>query len=115
MSPGWTGPQKLVVGTGNVLTIGAGDPRLGSARLSLGALGIVTEVTLDCVPHYQLEYDVYVGKFDTVMDNLDALKTQNERMLLWWLVPLFERDDVLIITKNRPGASGGIRPGCCGN
>jgi FAD/FMN-containing dehydrogenase len=38
----------------------------------------------------------------------DQLVHENIRVLLWWLVPLFDRDDVIIITKNPPGHPAGV-------
>jgi len=102
---------KLITGNGDVVSFAEADAELRAARLSLGALGILTEVTLDCVPHYQIEYNAYVGQFDHVMANLDALKAENERVLLWWLVPFFDRDEVIVITKNPPGTPAGILGG----
>jgi FAD/FMN-containing dehydrogenase len=102
---------KLVDGQGNLVTLPKGDARLRAASLGLGALGILTEVTLDCVAHYQIDYNAYVGGFDDVMAVLDQLVTENERVLLWWLVPLFDRNDVIIITKNRPGTPPGVLGG----
>jgi FAD/FMN-containing dehydrogenase len=99
---------KLVDGQGNVVTLPKGDARLRAASLGLGALGILTEVTLDCVDLYTLEYNAYVGKFDDAMAILDRLTAENERVLLWWLVPLFDRDEVVIITKNKPGTPPGV-------
>jgi FAD/FMN-containing dehydrogenase len=99
---------KLVDGQGNVVTLPKGDARLRAASLGLGALGILTEVTLDCVDLYKLEYNAYVGKFDDAMAILDRLTEENERVLLWWLVPLFDRDEVVIITKNKPGTPPGV-------
>jgi FAD/FMN-containing dehydrogenase len=102
---------KLVDGRGDVVTLPKGDDRLRAASLGIGALGILTEVTLDCVDMYQLEYTAYVGKFDDVMAVLDQLTAENDRVLLWWLVPLFDRDDVVIITKNRVGTPPGVLGG----
>lgn len=102
---------RLVAGDGSVIDLSKGDPRLKAASLSLGALGILTRVTLDCVPHHKIDYNVYVGKFDHVMASLDQLVQENVRVLLWWLVPLFDRDDVIIITKNPPGHPVGLLGG----
>jgi FAD/FMN-containing dehydrogenase len=99
---------RMVTGDGNVVMLDKGDPRLKAACLSLGALGIMTKLTLDCVPYYSLDYNVYVGKFDDVMASLDQLVEENVRVLLWWLVPLFGRDDVIIITKNPLGHPPGL-------
>jgi len=99
---------RLVVADGSVVALAKGDPRLKAACLSLGALGIATELTLDCVPLYKLEYNLYVGKFDDVMSDLPTLTQENVRVLLWWLVPFFGRDDILIVTKNPPGHPPGL-------
>jgi FAD-linked oxidoreductase len=45
---------QLVTPAGEVLEIGEHDPLLPAARVSLGALGIVTAVTLQCVPAFGL-------------------------------------------------------------
>jgi FAD/FMN-containing dehydrogenase len=99
---------RLVAGDGSIIDLPRDDPRLKAVSLSLGALGILTRVTLECVPHYQIDYNVYVGKFEHVMANLDQLVQENVRVLLWWLVPLFDRDDVIVITKNPPGHPPGL-------
>jgi FAD/FMN-containing dehydrogenase len=99
---------RLVAGDASVVSLTRDDPRLKAACLSLGALGIITELTLACVPHYRLEYDAYVGKFDDVMASLGSLTSENVRVLIWWLVPFFDRDDVVIITKNPPGHPAGL-------
>jgi L-gulonolactone oxidase len=47
--------MRIVTGTGAVQTITEQDNALlEAARINVGALGIITELTLDCVPHYQL-------------------------------------------------------------
>ncbi|WP_082756930.1 D-arabinono-1,4-lactone oxidase [Tsukamurella pulmonis] len=45
----------LVSGTGEVVTVGENDPRLQAVALGLGALGILVEVTLQCVDRFVLE------------------------------------------------------------
>lgn len=45
----------LVSGTGEVVTVGEDDPRLPAVALGLGALGILVEVTLQCVDRFVLE------------------------------------------------------------
>jgi FAD/FMN-containing dehydrogenase len=103
---------RLVDGTGEVRTIGENDPDLKAARINLGALGIITEVTLDCVKHYQLEYTASVGRFDEVVARIDELNRDNDRVVIWW--PLLKdglwRDKVVLITKNAVPASGAKAP-----
>jgi L-gulonolactone oxidase len=102
--------MKLVTGTGDVLTITESDgDLLDAARISLGALGIITQVTIQCVPMYNLEHITYLCKFDDVIDKLDTLNQENERFLLWWLVaPIGPKDHVLLLTMNPPGTQPGI-------
>jgi L-gulono-1,4-lactone dehydrogenase len=99
---------RLVDGSGDVRTIGEADAEaLAAARINLGALGIITEVTLDCVPDYQLEYTAYLTTFDEVIGQVDTLLHENDRVVLWWLVPPdCPRDNVVLITKNALGRSG---------
>jgi FAD-linked oxidoreductase len=101
---------KLVTGTGDVMTIAAGDRELlNAARVSIGALGIVTEVTLQCVDDYKLEYTAYSCKFDDIVQKIDALNRENTRVRLWWLVPsIGDRDNVILSTMNPPGTAAGI-------
>ncbi len=99
--------MRLVDGQGQVQVVPAAD--MPAARLSLGLLGIITEVTLDCVPYYQLEYNAYVCRFDDIVDHMDELAASNERALIWWLrPPAGPGDRVIIITKNPVGAPIGF-------
>jgi alditol oxidase len=50
---------ELVTADGSLLTIGRGDPRFGGAVTSLGALGVVTALTLDLVPSFDVEQHVF--------------------------------------------------------
>jgi len=102
--------MNLVTGTGDILTIKETDTDLlDAARVSMGALGIVTQITLQCVPMYNLEHTTYLCKFDDVIDKIDILNQENERFLIWWLVaPIGPKDNVLVITMNPPGTPPGI-------
>jgi xylitol oxidase len=65
----------IVCGTGDLVTIRRGDPNLDGAVVALGALGIVTRVTLDIQPTFEMRQDAFEGlpwstllsDFDTVM------------------------------------------------
>ncbi|MGX1366549.1 xylitol oxidase [Streptomyces canus] len=50
---------ELVTADGSALTIGRDDPRFGGAVTSLGALGVVTALTLDLVPSFDVEQYVF--------------------------------------------------------
>lgn len=66
---------ELVTADGTVVTLRRGDPEFAGAVVSLGALGIVTGVTLDLVPAFDVQQWVYeglpeeqlLGRFDDVM------------------------------------------------
>ncbi|MEU1474120.1 D-arabinono-1,4-lactone oxidase [Streptomyces sp. NPDC005760] len=67
---------ELVTADGSVLTLGRDDPRFGGAVTSLGALGVVTALTLDLVPSFDVEQYVFTelplagldsAAFETVM------------------------------------------------
>lgn len=96
---------RLVDGKGDVRTIAEGDTEgLAAARLNVGALGIITEVTLDCVPDYKLEYTAYLTTLDEVIANIDQLSHENDRLVVWWfLLSKTHRDTCVVITKNSLG------------
>ncbi|MGX1478398.1 UNVERIFIED_CONTAM: xylitol oxidase [Streptomyces canus] len=50
---------ELITADGSVLTIGRDDPRFGGAVTSLGALGVVTALTLDLAPTFDVEQYVF--------------------------------------------------------
>jgi FAD/FMN-containing dehydrogenase len=99
---------RLVTGTGEFLSITKDDSDLlNAARVSLGGLGIITEVTIQCVKDYDLEYTAYVCKFADALKLIDGFNQKNTRVRLWWLVPPFgSRETVLITTMNPPGTGG---------
>lgn len=98
---------RLVTGSGDVRTLTEHDAQeLAAARINLGALGIITEVTLDCVPDYQLEYSAYLTRFDDVIGELERLNAEHARVVLWWFVPpVGPRDIVVLITKDPVGGA----------
>ncbi|MEW2404068.1 FAD-binding protein [Streptomyces sp. NPDC046862] len=51
---------ELVTADGEVVVIGRGDARFGGAVTSLGALGVVTALTLDLEPGFEVSQHVYV-------------------------------------------------------
>ncbi|MET9443084.1 FAD-binding protein [Streptomyces sp. NPDC006610] len=64
---------ELVTADGTTVTIARGDGRFGGAVTSLGALGVVTALTLDLLPAFDVEQRVYTElpleglDFETVM------------------------------------------------
>jgi FAD/FMN-containing dehydrogenase len=52
---------------------------------SLGALGIVTKLTLKLVPTFRLECHEKVMTFSDVMDQYSTLIKQNDFFRFWWI------------------------------
>ncbi len=63
---------RLVDGTGELHDITGGD-ELKAARVAVGALGVVTAVTVDCVPLYTLHRHDVPTPLDETLDQLDSL------------------------------------------
>jgi len=65
---------QLVTGSGDLVTVERGDADFDGIVVSLGALGIVTAVTLDVQPSYQVRQDIYLDlPWDAVLDEFDAI------------------------------------------
>ncbi|MFY1690877.1 D-arabinono-1,4-lactone oxidase [Plantactinospora sp. WMMB782] len=100
---------RLVTGTGEVLDICAerNAELLPAARLSLGALGVVTEVTLRLTPTYQLRRRNWCSSISWTMDHLDQLQRQNRNMDFYWYP---RTDTTQIRTLNRAGEEPEVTP-----
>lgn len=59
--------MTLINGRGEEVHVGADDPDLPATALGLGALGILTDITLRCVPAFHLEAVEAPGRFDEVL------------------------------------------------
>ena len=66
--------MELVTSDGELVHIAAGDPELPGAVVHLGALGVVTKLTLAVIPTYRLCQRVYVGMgWDALEENFDRI------------------------------------------
>jgi FAD/FMN-containing dehydrogenase len=92
--------MNLVTGRGDVLTISEERDHelMSAARTSLGALGIITQVTIQCVRDYNLLYKSEPQPFEEVLDHLDDYLSANERVRLYWLT--LNRGDIQVMTMN---------------
>jgi len=77
--------MRLVTGTGEVLELDEDDDRLEAARLSLGCLGVITQVTLQAVPLYDLEERTWSLPFDWAVKAAPRLAESNDWCKFWWL------------------------------
>ena len=89
---------ELVTGDGSVISCSA-DERpdvFAAARVGLGALGIVTAITLQCEPAFMLEADERPMPLAQVMDELDELADGNEHFEFYW----FPHTDIALTKRN---------------
>ncbi|GAB2613372.1 FAD-linked oxidoreductase [Paractinoplanes abujensis] len=75
---------KLVTAAGEVLEVGKNDEIFPAVRLGLGALGILVEVTLRCVPAFTLLADERPMALTDVLAGLDEWIPSNEHVEFYW-------------------------------
>ena len=55
-----------------------------AAQISLGALGIITEIRLRLVPAYNLKYEMRKGNLEETLNKLNIYKTENRNFEFYW-------------------------------
>lgn len=76
---------ELIDGRGELHRLERGDDDFDAAALALGALGVLTKLTLDVVPHYNIEERTFSIPFDEALERVPELLASEERMKMWWL------------------------------
>jgi len=76
---------RMIDGRGELHVLAGDDPRLDGARVHLGALGIVTEVTLRIVPAFQLAEVVEAVPIGEVPAALATIARSAEYVKVWWM------------------------------
>ncbi|MEV4533214.1 D-arabinono-1,4-lactone oxidase [Asanoa sp. NPDC049518] len=106
----FVGGLTLVTGTGEVLRCDEHtNPEVFSAaRVGLGALGVLTEVTLQCVEAFTLRAHERPGRLADVLADWPALVADNDHCDLYWF-PYTDR--VQVKTNNRVPADDRPLPG----
>ena len=91
---------SLVTGDGSVVQCSAHENAdvFSAARVGLGALGVLSTVTLQCVPSFTLRSVQTPRGLDEVLEQVDELTAQNDHFEFFW-VP--HSDRVLAIANNR--------------
>lgn len=65
---------ELVLADGSIRTLRRGEDEFAGVVVGLGALGVVTQLSLDVVPSFQVRQDVYPGLgWDAVLENFEQL------------------------------------------
>jgi alditol oxidase len=65
---------EIVISSGEILSASRGDADFDGLVVGLGALGVITRLTLDVVPAYEVRQRVYEGlNWDAFFDNFDEI------------------------------------------
>jgi L-gulono-1,4-lactone dehydrogenase len=78
---------RLISGTGEIIDCSPDrEPELFSAaRVGLGALGVVSTITLQCVPAFHLRAQEGPMRVDQVIEDLDQHIAENEHFEFFWV------------------------------
>jgi FAD-linked oxidoreductase len=101
---------ELVLADGSVVPCSAtSQPELfAAARIGLGALGVITTVTLRCVPSFTLLADERPVPVEEVLEQFDALAAANDHFEFYWF-PYGRK--ALVKRNNRLSSGGSAAPG----
>lgn len=77
----------LVTGDGTVVSCSENEEAdlFAAARLGLGAMGILSTVTLQCVPAFRLRAEESAMRVDAVLDQVDSLFDGNDHFEFYWV------------------------------
>jgi FAD/FMN-containing dehydrogenase len=94
---------RMVNGTGEIVeySLEQHPEIIRALRVSLGALGIFTEIRLRLVPAFQLRRREWCTHIDDCMANLDQLIAENHNFDFYWYP---RSDEAKLRTLNPPGA-----------
>ncbi len=78
---------ELLLASGDVITVGRDDPRFAGTVVGLGALGVVTGITLDLQPswsmHQQVHEDLNIEEWAANFDAISALGDSTSAFTRW--------------------------------
>ncbi|GGN70188.1 FAD-linked oxidoreductase [Actinoplanes lobatus] len=74
----------MVTGSGTVQRFAAGDPDFPAARLGLGALGVLVDVTLRCVPAFTLLADERPMALADILAGMDEWIASDDHVEFFW-------------------------------
>ncbi|MDQ2781932.1 MAG: FAD-binding protein, partial [Actinomycetota bacterium] len=90
--------MRMVLADGSVVTCSA-DQRsdlFEAARVGLGAFGVLTEVTLQCVPEFLLSADEHPEPLDGVLDGFAERMAATDHVEFYW----FPHTDTALVKSN---------------
>jgi L-gulono-1,4-lactone dehydrogenase len=91
---------RLVTGEAKILDLYDGDERLDGVRVHLGALGVVTELTLRTAPAFSLAETIEQVRVEEVGPRVEELGRSAEFVKAWWMP---HTPKVLVFRYDRTG------------
>ncbi len=76
---------RLVDGQGNVVVLSHDDSRLPGIRVSLGALGVLTELSLRVTAAFRLAEEITELPITQAIGELEAIARSAEYAKIWWI------------------------------
>jgi FAD/FMN-containing dehydrogenase len=76
---------RMVDGLGDIVDCAADADLLRAARVSIGSLGIFTEVELQCTPAFRLHERTWVEPIEETMQRLDSRIAENRSYEFFWM------------------------------
>jgi FAD/FMN-containing dehydrogenase len=93
---------RLVTGTGDIKTYNEKEhpDMMQALKVSLGSMGIFTQVTLKTLPRFLVHRRQYCASTNDCLQHLDQLEEENRNFCFYWYP---RRDDVSVRLWNIPG------------
>ncbi|NKB97064.1 MAG: FAD-binding protein [Pseudomonadales bacterium] len=98
---GFVESLRLITPAGDILDFSATDDELNAARVSLGALGVVTQMTLKNRPPYRLRARNTVEKIESVLERFDTAAANHRHFEMF---PLTHSDYALVLEIDETNA-----------
>src|SRR5207245_10469073 len=77
---------RVVTSSGNVVEIGEDDPdRLHAAQVSVGVLGVITEIELEVASAYRLRERIEHWSWDEAWERFDELAQKHRHYSFFWM------------------------------
>ncbi|NDI01250.1 MAG: FAD-binding protein [Actinobacteria bacterium] len=77
--------MTLVNGKGDIVELNEGDPRISIAAVGVGALGVVCEVVLQCVPSFRLHAYETIEYLDDLLDDIPSFAASADHAEFFWM------------------------------
>ena len=99
--------MRLVNGRGEVVEIEDNTDLMNAARVSLGALGVITQVTVRGEPDFRLREETWSFRVDEAPEAIPHLIEQHEHIKFWWL-PHTSKVQAFACTRSKEPVTPGL-------